>query len=120
MTPMQTGGELTRYLLGSGAVTLVIVAIVQGVVKLYENRTTLKHAKITANKDEELAAEQWNAAYRAAVERHLPYDLQLRQDIMQLRSEVNDLRRAMHWEPRDFLALPPPPPLFPNRQDLNQ
>lgn len=117
MILLQTNSELSRYLLGSGALTVILITLIQGGLKLYENRTTLKNTTLSNAAREEHDDAIWNAAYRAAVERHLPWDMMIRQDVVQLRNEVNELRRGMKWEPRNFDPIPPPPALFPRHNE---
>lgn len=56
---------------------------------------------------------EWNAAYRAGAEAHIPWDYARRDDIEQLRRLMNELRRTVGLPPIEFDPIPDPPPLFP-------
>lgn len=56
---------------------------------------------------------QWNAAYRAGAEAHMPWDYARREDIQQLRRLMNELRQQVGLPPIEFDEIPEPPPLFP-------
>lgn len=114
MIPLDTGADLLRYLLGAGGGVVIIGALVQAALKLYENRTTYRDAKIAVSSAEELEDGRWNAAYRAGAEVHiLTYDVPMQRDLLEARAEVNRLERELGKEPRAFPPLPDVPPLFP-------
>lgn len=60
-----------------------------------------------------LSDAQWNAAYRAGAEAHMPWDYARREDIQQLRRLMNELRQQIGLPPIEFDEIPEPPPLFP-------
>lgn len=109
--------ELVKTLLGSGAVTIILVALMQAGLKLYENRKSLRAAKVLKDSDsadaKAIRDSDWNALFRHAAEKHLPWDLALQGRVAQLESLVNELRRKSGEEPIPFPPLPPAPPLFP-------
>lgn len=105
--------QLTNLLIGlvgPGAIGLIVVAF----IKLRENRTTLKYGY---EQNEAAIQGQWNARYRAAAEKHLPWDADMRTGLLEVRYEVNLLRQEGGKQPRDWTPIPPAPPLFP---DLSQ
>lgn len=110
---MDAGNDLARYLLGSGALTVILIALVQAALKLYENRTSLKNANVAVSREEEIEDSRWNAAYRGAGERHIFWDVTKIQELLELRAEVNRLRGTLNLPPREFPPLESPPPLFP-------
>lgn len=118
---MAGNGELAKYLLGSGALTVLLLAFFQAITKLYENRTSLRRAKSEA--DSKASAESqardaaWNALYRHSAERHLPWDLTIQGRVQQHETLINELRRANGEKPIVFPPIPPPPPLWPEPQD---
>lgn len=113
MLPLEAGNELTKTLLGSGALTVILVALAQAGVKIYENRTSLRGVKIAASREEEVEDSRYLAAFRANAEVHLFYDVMMQRDNLELRAEVNRLEREHGRPPREFPPLPTAPPLFP-------
>lgn len=99
-------GNVVAVILGSS----VVGGVVAGYFKLRENRTTLRYGY---DIQEAQRNARWNAAYRAAAEVHLVYDLERDQNIYELRSIVNHLLQRLGEPAREFTPLRPPPPLFP-------
>jgi hypothetical protein len=101
--------NLVVGLIGPGTIGLIILAI----IKLRENRTTLRFGYEAQQAGQEA---RWNAAYRAAAENHLLYDIERDRNIYELRSVVDHLLQRLGDPPMEWSPLRPPPPLFPNLQ----
>lgn len=110
--------DLAKNLLGSGALTVILVALIQGALKVHENRTTLRAARAASRSEgsrQEIEREAtWNARYRQAAEAHIRYDIAMANRIYELERTVNDLLEDAGKPPHRFAALPEPPPLFPD------
>lgn len=95
----------------------LVVTVYLSIVKLLEQR---RDRKLKEADDDEVAVRQerrddswWNAAYRARVEAHLPWDYSLIAAVEQHRRDLNAERRARGEPEIDFPGVPPAPPLFP-------
>lgn len=104
-------------MLGPSAVTLIILALIQFVQKLRENRTTLRGGYETREQERNEGDRRWIAAYRTAAEAHLPWDIEVRSALIDLRHEVNHGRVERGEAPRVWEPLPQAPPLFPTLDD---
>ena len=80
---------------------------------IYAARTSIRANREARAADTEEKAANWNAGYRAAAERHLPWDVAILSLLAEVRSEVNVLREAAGMEPHVFEPIPDKPPLFP-------
>jgi hypothetical protein len=101
-------GDLVRTILGSSTVVGLIVAIIAGVVKLYNNR-------VQGRREDNIVESEWAAEFRAAAEMHLPWDQEMRSHVLTVQNLVNRLQIKAGDEPTVFPPLPPAPPLFPRR-----
>lgn len=93
-------------LVGPGSIGLIILAI----IKLRENRTTLKFGYEAQQHGQDA---RWNAAYRAGAEAHLPWDVNRLGEIHELQSFANFLLKRLGEPEREYTPIPPAPPLFP-------
>lgn len=109
--------DTVQNLLGPGAATAFVLALFTLYQKLRENRTTLRAAYETREQQRYEQDWQRNEAYRAAAEAHLPYDIEMRAGMMELRHVVNHLERRLGETPTVWTPLPQAPPLFPPRTD---
>lgn len=116
-------GELLQSLLGSGAITTVILAAFAGAYRIYQNRKTrldaIEAQRLSIERGDEQSDAEWNADYRAAGEEHLEWDVDRRGDIVELRQIVNHLLERLGEKPRVFDPIPDPPRLFPRRDRPN-
>lgn len=102
-------GDLVKTILGSGGITVVVVALLTLGAKLWENYKTGTRA-------EDMDDASWNSAFKSGAERHvLGYDVPVHQAVLELQSEINKLRFQTGEQPKDFARLPDPRdfPLFP-------
>lgn len=110
--------EVAKNLLGSGALTVVLVALIQAGLKIYENRTTIRAARQKGMTEGDQAQTErdatWNAAYRSAAEAHIRYDIAMANRVYTLEHMVNDLLEDADKPPHVFPPMPEPPPLFPD------
>jgi type IV secretory pathway TraG/TraD family ATPase VirD4 len=100
--------DLLKTILGSSAVVALVLAVIRGSQKIYENR-------FQARREDERGEMSWAAEYRAAAELHLTWDQEMRGARLQHEYLINELRGKLGMEP---IAFPPPPiapPLFPRR-----
>lgn len=109
--------EFWKTMLGSGALTLILIAAMNAGLKLYENRKQKLHAAQDAKTQQEhfeaMRDADWNAMFRHAAERHLPWDHLMLSTVRQHEDAINDLREDSGKPRIDFPQIPPPPPLFP-------
>jgi hypothetical protein len=112
--------DTVQGLLGNGAVTLFILALISLYQKLRENRTTLRAGLETREQMRNERDASWINAYRAAAERHLKYDSEVLQVVSEMRYEIQQLRRENGHEPAVFSPLPDAPPLFPEPQPIKE
>src|SRR5215216_6091428 len=106
-------GDTTQMLLGNGAVTLIIIALVQFVQKVRDNKTTLRTSYETREQARYVRDSDWNDKYRSAAEKHMQYDIAILGVVTELRTQVQILRKDQGLEPAVFTVLPIAPPLFP-------
>ena len=100
--------DLLKTILGSSAVVGMVLAVVAGIVKLYNNH-------VQGRREDQRDESEWAAEFRAAAEMHLPWDQEMRSTVIALEALVNELRVKNGMEPKEFGRLPPAPPLFPRR-----
>ena len=100
-------------LFGQGAITVILLALVQVFLKLRENRSTLRLGAEVALAQRNADDAAWIHSYRHAAEMHLDYDNEMRGQVSQLRYTVNQLEKGQGLQPTNFGALPKAPPLFP-------
>jgi hypothetical protein len=101
-------GDLLKTVLGSSTVVGVMVAVVAGIMKLYQNH-------IMGRREDDRTESEWASEFRAAAEAHLPWDQEMRSNVIRLEGLVNDLRERNGLDPILFAKIPPAPPLFPRR-----
>lgn len=109
-----------QSLLGNGAVTLVVIALLQFLQKLRENRTTLRSGLETREQMRNDNDRSWINAYRSAAEAHLRYDQEILLVVGEMRFEIQRLRRDQGLAPAEFSPLPQAPPLFPEPQPMKE
>ena len=103
--------DLLKTILGSGGMTVVIVALLTLVSKLWQNYKAEARA-------EDMDEASWNASFKSGAERHvLGYDVPMHHAVLDLQYEVNKLRSQIGEEQKQFGKLPDPRdfPLFPDR-----
>jgi hypothetical protein len=100
--------DLIKTILGSSTVVAIILAIIAGVVKLYNNQ-------VQGRREDTLNESEWAAEFRAAAEMHLPWDQEMRSHILTVQNLVNRLQIKGGEDPTVFPPIPPAPPLFPRR-----
>ena len=102
-----------QLLLGNGAVTLFLLALLNLYQKIRENKTTLRSG-LEQREQERNRRDAWRATVmQSLAEAHLPWDQDMRTGMFELRYEVNKLRQENGEEPRAWTPIPPAPPLFP-------
>jgi hypothetical protein len=106
-------GDIVQTLLGNGAVTLFILALIGLYQKLKENRSSLRAAAELREQRRYENDSDWINAYRAAAEQHLQYDQEVLTILGETRYEIQRLRAGQHLPPAEFTPLPHAPPLFP-------
>lgn len=108
-------------LLGPGAATLVFIAVMNGALKMHENKKQkLQQAQDVKTAQDHASAMRdadWNALFRHAAEQHLPWDNLMLTTVRRHEDAINDLRRTAGLEPINFPQIPSPPPLFPRWGD---
>jgi hypothetical protein len=100
--------DLLKTILGSSAVVGLVVALVTGATKIYQNR-------FQARREDDRGELMWAADYRAAAEAHLSWDQEMRVRAMQHEPLINELRAKLGMDLIVFPPIPPAPPLFPRR-----
>jgi type IV secretory pathway TraG/TraD family ATPase VirD4 len=100
--------DLLKTILGSSAVVALVLAVIRGSQKIYENR-------FQARREDERGEMSWASEYRAAAELHLEWDGEMRGARMQHEMLINELRIKLGMDPVDFPPPRPAPPLFPRR-----
>lgn len=104
--------ELWKTILGSSGIATVVVTLLTLGTKLWQNRRVGLRA-------EDLDDAEWNAAYKAGAEAHvLGYDLPMRQAVMDMQHDINNLLVQSGQERKQFPPIPDPReyPLFPKRE----
>lgn len=109
-----------QILLGNGALTVTIVALIQLYQKLRDNRTTLRTGLEAREQMRNDNDRSWINAYRSAAEKHLKYDSEVLQVVSEMRYEIQQLRREQGHPPASFSPLPIAPPLFPDPQPMKE
>lgn len=109
--------ELVRYLISSGVVTAILIALVQFGLRWLENRRE-KKAKEKADQDEDKNADEDRdaAAYdalRAALSSHLSWDYMIINRLTAVERALNEDRVANGLAPVVFAPIPDPPSLRP-------
>ena len=103
-----------QLLLGNGAVTLFLLALLNLYQKIRENKTTLRSGLEAREHERNTRDAHRAAAMQALAEAHLPWDQDMRTAVFELRYEVNMLKQSNGEEPRVWTPIPPAPPLFPS------
>lgn len=109
--------DTVQILLGNGAITVLILAGIQLVQKMRENRTVLRTAYETREQRRYEQDAHWVASYRAAAEAHLEWDQDMRISNVTLQAAVNRLEERAGGPLTKFEPLPKAPPLFPPIED---
>ena len=105
--------DTLQQLLGNGAITVFILALIGLYQRIRDNRTTLRAGLEAREQQRHEHDAEWINAYRSAADKHLEYDLEMRSVVGELRVEVNRLKISLGQEPHAFVPLPSAPPLFP-------
>jgi len=103
--------------LGPTAMATIVVALIQVVMKIRDNRAArrlgLDQGFLTRYSDDA----RWINAYRHAAERHMGWDQDRRMGEITLQIAVNRLEAQQGLPMTKFDPIPPAPSLFPTMED---
>jgi heme exporter protein D len=108
-----TWRELLQNALGPSAITLIVLAMLKFIQSMRENRTSLRSSYDAREQRRYERMERRLNAMVSLAERHLPWDVEMKQTQMETQSAVHRLERSQGLPITDFSPIRPAPPLFP-------
>ena len=106
-------GNTIQLLMGNGAVTIFLIALLGLYQKLRENKTTLRAGLEAREQQRNERDANWIDNYRSAAEAHMEWDQEMRSSNVHLQVAVNRLEERSGAPLTRFDPIPKAPPLFP-------